>query len=315
MSTIFITGASGYIGTVLTTLALAQGHTVTALSRSTTSDAKLSSLGAIPVRGDITTLDVLTREAAKANITINIADAIAGNFNISDTDRKETNNAALLALAQGIQGTTKKLVLTSGTLHAGAHPNGAETNEDSPAWPDAPFGAGLESLYPDLKARGLNVNVVRLGPWVYGRGGSGVKLFMSGAAQTGVLGYVGDGAKRTTTIHVDDAARLYLLVATKAPGGEIYNATSETNITFKQLAEAMGKVLGVKVESVEYEDMAGKAGPFLAKFLSLENRGSAEKARRELGWKVEAEKGILDEIETGSYVQLAEELKAGMAKA
>ena len=314
MPHIFITGASGYIGSVLTSLAVSQGHKVHALSRSETSDSTLSSFGAIPVRGDLTTHDVLTREASRADITINIADAIAGRIGqISEEERTATNNAALIALAKGIEGTQKKLVLTSGSLSAGADPNGAETKEDSPGWEGAPFGPGLESLYPSLKEQGLNVNVVRLAPWVYGRGGSGVKLFMSGAAHTGVMSYVGDGAKCTTTVHVDDAAALYLLVALKGPPREVYNATSEMNVTFKQLAEAMGRTMGVPVKSVSYEDMTGKAGPFLARFLSLENRASNGKARKELGWKIEAEKGILEEIETGSYVQLAKELRESKA--
>ena len=277
MPHIFITGASGYIGTVLTCLAISQHHTVHTLSRSETSDAKLSSLGATPVRGDLTTHDILTREAAAADITINIADAIAGRLGqISDSERKETNNAAVSALARGIEGTEKKLVLTSGSLFTAADPNGAETNEDSPGWTNSPFGHGLESLFPTLKSQGLNANVVRLAPWVYGRGGSGVRLFMNGAAKTGTMTYIDDGGKCTTTVHVEDAARLYLLVALNAPAGEIYNATSETDVTFRQLAEAMGKILGVPVRSQSYEVMESKAGVVLTRFLSLENRASSE---------------------------------------
>jgi len=316
MPHIFITGASGYIGSVLTTLCVSEGHTVHALSRTPKSDEYLSSLGAVAIRGDLTTHDVLTREAHLADITINIADAIAGMMGkIDDAERTRINNGALTALAKGIDGTYKKLILTSGSLFAAADPSGAETNEESPGWEGMPFGVGLESMFPELMTRGLNVNVVRLAPWVYGRGGSGVKLFMTGAAQAGVMTYVDDGAKRTSSVHVDDAARLYYLIATKAPPREAYNATSQTDVTFKQLAEAMGKTLGVKVESLGFEEMKEAAGVFLARFLSLENRGSNEKARRELGWKIEEKKGILEEIEKGSYVQLGAELRTRMEKA
>lgn len=202
-----------------------------------------------------------------------------------------------------------KLVLTSGSLYVGADPAGGETNEDSPGWEGSPFGLGMETQFDELKERGINVNVVRLAPWVYGRGGSGVKLFMAGGAAAGVVNYVDDGAKRTTAVHVDDAARLYVAVAEKGRAGEIYNATAETDVTFRELAEAMGKTLGVRVESVKYEELEPKVGVFLARFLCSENRGSNAKAKRELGWTIEAEKGILEEIVSGSYVQLAEELR------
>ncbi|OAK95966.1 putative NAD dependent epimerase/dehydratase [Phaeosphaeriaceae sp. SRC1lsM3a] len=307
---LFITGASGYIGSVLTSLATSQHHTVHALSRTPTSDAHLSTLGAIPIRGDLSTHDILAREAARADVTINIADSIAGRIGkISHEERFRINEEAVEALARGIEGTGKKLVLTSGSLFTGADPQGNETDEDALPWENSPFGKGMEGSYQGLKERGVNVNVVRLAPWVYGRAGSGVKLFMQGAAQTGVVEYVDDGRKRTTTVHVEDAARLYLLVAEKANAGEIYNATSETDVTFRKLAEAMGEVMGVPVVSQPYGEVEAKVGEFLANFLCSENRASNAKAKRELGWTIEAEKGILKEIVSGSYVQLAEELR------
>lgn len=312
--TLFITGASGYIGSVLTAHAIKQGHTVHALSRTPTSDTHLSSLGAIPIRGELSTHDILTREASRADVTINIADSIAGRIGqISHEERFRINEAAVEALAKGIEGTRKKLVLTSGSLFTGADPNGNETDENAPTWENSPFGTGMEGSFLGLKERGININVVRLAPWVYGRGGSGVKLFMQGAAQTKKVSYVDDGAKRTTTVHVEDAARLYLLVAEEAPAGEIYNATSETDVTFRELAEAMGQAMGVPVVSQPYKEVEAKVGEFLANFLCSENRASNAKARRELGWTIEAEKGILHEIVSGSYVQLAEELRKSAA--
>jgi nucleoside-diphosphate-sugar epimerase len=306
---LFITGASGYIGSVVTSFAISRGHTVRVLSRSTASDEKLSSLGATPVRGDLFTHDILTREAANADITINIADSIAGQIGkITHEERYRINDEAVQALAKGLEGTNKKLVLTSGTLFIGADPESKETHEGSPVWVNSPFGTGMEGSFKGVKERGINVNVVRLAPWVYGRGGSGVKLFMSGAAQTGMVSYVDDGIARTTTVHVDDAARLYLLVGEEAPPGEIYNATSETDVTFRQLAEAMGKTMGVPVQSQPYAEVEEKVGMFLAKFLCSENRASNAKAKKELGWTIEAKRGILEEITSGSYVQLAEDL-------
>ncbi|CAO2658633.1 Nn.00g063560.m01.CDS01 [Neocucurbitaria sp. VM-36] len=316
--TIFATGASGYIGSLLTSQAISSGYTVRALSRTSSSDEKLASLGATPVRGDLSSHDVLTQEASAADIVITLADSLAGNFgNITQEERFRVNNAAILALGKGLEGSGKPLVATSGSLYAAADPQGNETDEASPGWPGGFFGygsdgvalgEGSEKVILGLKDKGVRVCIVRLAPWVYGRGGSGVKLFMQGGVRAGEMVYVGDGEARTTTVPVDDAARLYLLVAQKGTTGEVYNATFETDVTFKQLTEAMGKAIGVPVRSQSYADMETKLGPFFTKFLSSENRASNKKAREELGWTVEAKKGILDEITNGSYVSLAEEL-------
>ncbi|PSN75638.1 putative NAD dependent epimerase/dehydratase [Corynespora cassiicola Philippines] len=302
--TIFITGGSGYIGTVVTTLAISRGYIVRALSRSSTSDAHLESLGATPIRGSLDTHDVLTEEASKADVVISIADALAGNYTISMDDRSRINEAAITALAAGLKGSNKPLVVTSGSLAAAAHPAGDETDEQSPGWKDLLFGKLGDPHALALKDDGIRVCSVRLAPWVYGRGGSGVALFMRVAAQAGEVVY-------TSTVHVDDAARLYLLAAEKGRAGEAYNATSETHVSQRELAEAMAAGLGLEARSRTYAEVEGRSGAFLARFLSVENRGSSAKAREELGWVVQAERGILEEIREGSYVQIAEKLRAG----
>ena len=308
--TIFITGGSGYIGKVIISLAIAQGYTVRALSRSESSDAKLVGLGATPVRGDLGSHAILADEAKKADITLSLADAIAGNFgSISMEERFALNNGAVTALGKGLEGSNKTLIVTSGSLNAAADPNGKETDEDSPRWPTSSFDGGMEACALAFKDKGVRVSVVRPAPWVYGRGGSGVQLFMEGAVQAKEMVYVEEGSACTTTVNVDDAAALYLLVAQKGKAGAIYNATSETDVTFKQIAEAIGKAVGVPVRSQSFADTEAKLGPFYARFLSLANRASNAKARNELGWTLKAEKGLFEDIESGSYVALAEELK------
>ncbi|KAF2472281.1 putative NAD dependent epimerase/dehydratase [Lindgomyces ingoldianus] len=308
---IFITGASGYIGSVITQQAITSGYTVHALSRSSPSDSKLSSLGATPIRGDLSTHDILTREAAAADIVISLADALAGNFGtMTMEERVRINNGALTALAEGLKGTGKPLVVTSGSLAVAADPEGKETNESSPPWSDSPFSTGSEDHAFGLgKELGIRICAIRLAPYVYGRGGSGVKLFMGMAAAAGSVFYVDSGSVRITTVHVDDAARLYLLVAEKGRAGEVYNATSETHVTQRQLTEAMGKVLALPVREQSYADTEAKMGLFFAKFLSLENRAGNRKAMEEFGWVPQAKKGILEEIASGSYVEVAEGLR------
>lgn len=218
------------------------------------------------------------------------------------------NTAAIDALAEGLKGTQKPLILTSGSLVAAADPDGKETNEESPRWVESPFSTGQEEYALAIKNKGA-ISVVRLAPWVYGRGGSGVKLFMGMFARMNDAFYVEDGAFITSTVHVEDAARLYLLLAKKAPAGEAYNTTSETNVTQKELIEAIGKALQLPVRSQSYADTEAKFGAFLANFLRVQNRASSKKAEKELGWRPKAEFGILDEIARGSYVEVAEELR------
>ena len=176
--TIFITGGSGYIGSVLIEHAITQGYAITALSRTESSDAKLRGLGASPVRGDLTTLSVLSEHASAADITINLADAIAGQIGkITHEERFAINYAAHAALAEGVKGTSKPLIITSGSLVAGPDPKGNETEEDAPGWPEGHlFRSMMESHIAKFLEMGVNVSYVRLAPYVYGRGGSGVRL-------------------------------------------------------------------------------------------------------------------------------------------
>lgn len=219
--TIFITGGSGYIGRTLIALALTRGYTVTALSRSPSSDNLLASLGATPIRGDLTTLSILTSSAAVSDVVISIADALASDFSLPRSERFRINDAANAALAQGLAGTGKPLVLTGGSLYAAALPDHVFTDETSPGWPEGHWAAfdlgGVKQRWLDM---GVRVCQMRLAPYVYGRGGSGVGLFMKMWAQAGQGMVVDGGAMWTTTVHVDDAVELYLLVAEKGRAGQ-----------------------------------------------------------------------------------------------
>jgi nucleoside-diphosphate-sugar epimerase len=306
---LFLTGASGYIGSTVAEYAIAQGYTVRGLSRTESSDQKIRKFGATPVRGDLSTHDVLTREASEADIVINIADAMAGNFAMKPEERVRINNAALDALARGLKGSGKGLVCTSGTLFVAADPEGKETDESSPAAVDTPWGTGQESHSVSLKDQGIRVTVARLAPYVYGRGGSGVMLYMRMFAKSGECFYVGGGKARTTAVHVEDAAKLYLLMAQKGKAGEIYNVTAENDITQRQLVEAIAETVDIPVRSQSFEETKDKTGNFLAHFMCAENIASNAKAWKDFSWKPEAEKGILDEIRSGSYVKIADDLR------
>ncbi|KAF2142258.1 uncharacterized protein K452DRAFT_287479 [Aplosporella prunicola CBS 121167] len=303
---IFMTGASGYIGSVVTELAIARGYEVYALSRSKTSDAKLTKLGAIPVRGDLHAFDALRQQSTEADIVLHLADSFTDNFHRDYTEVVRIDADAVAAMGAGLEGSNKPFVATSGSLVVA--PAGVETDESSPI-SDKPLNGRIacERNAMSLSKKGVRVSVIRLAPFVYGRGGSGIKLFMTMLANAGEVGYVGNGDIQTSAVHVDDAAALYLLAAEKARTGEIFNGVSG-QVKFRDLAEAEGEVLNLPVHSVAYEDALSRWGQFFARFLSTENWSSGEKAKRVLGWEPK-EAGIIDDLKTGSYVAIAESLK------
>ncbi len=185
---IFITGGSGYIGSVVIEQAVAQGYSVHALSRTASSDTKLAQLGAVPVRGDLTSLDVLERESAAASAgVVHLAFANAGNYDMPYDEVLRINAAALDAVAAGLRQapSSPPLIFTCGSLVAAPDPHGGETTEETP-YDSNPLNdfhmaeAHALSLLPRPR-----VCSVRLAPWVYGRGGSGVLLLLNLAASAG----------------------------------------------------------------------------------------------------------------------------------
>lgn len=309
---LFITGASGYLGSVITCLALSSKYAVFALSRSPSSDRKLEILGAVPVRGDLTTLDVLRREAAASDGVIHLATSYT--FGEPSFDAAlPVDTAAVDAIASGLLGTLKPLIITAGTLQVVPDPNGHETDESAPANVETTFKRHLVEAHAlELVHKGVKVSSIRLAPYVYGRGGSGVARMMGMGLKLGGLFTINGGENRTTTVHVDDAARLYLLALEKSAGGEAFNASGATDVTARELYGAIGKAVGVKVEDISFDEAKGRMGEMVSWFLKAENRASGEKARRVLGWEVK-EMGVLDEIEKGSYKAFAEELVKGSA--
>ncbi|PWY78292.1 putative NAD dependent epimerase/dehydratase [Aspergillus heteromorphus CBS 117.55] len=304
---IFITGGSGYIGSAIIEQATAQGYEVYGISRNETSDARLTGLGAVPVRGDLHSLDVLREQSAHADIVMHLADPMAANHHMPYEERIRIDDAAVEAIGAGLEGSNKPLVVTSGTLVVAA--TGAETDETSPLW-EKPLNDRIVCEQNNLKLceKGVKVSVIRLAPFVYGRGASGVGLFMKMYSNMKGVSYVEPGDVFTSAVHVEDAASLYILAAQKAKAGDIFNGVSSTNVTFRQLSEVMGDVLGLPVQSVPFDTAASRWGEFYALFLSTENRASGAKAMRELGWEPN-KVGIIEDVKCGSYVSLTESLK------
>ncbi|KAI1109371.1 putative NAD dependent epimerase/dehydratase [Nemania sp. NC0429] len=324
---IFVTGATGYIGSRVTEFALAQGYAVHGLSRSESGTAKLRSLGAVPVEGDLSSLDLLRAEAAQADAVIHLADAWIDDFSQPYDNVVKIDAAAVDAMATGLaqSGSERKLFLgTSGIGVVEPEAGGGETDESAPA-NKSPLNGRIRCERHVLSkadedgsgsGSGIRVVVMRLPPFVYGRGGSGVRLFLGIFSKLGFVVRVSDGRTRTSVVHVDDAARAYVFALGRAGNDDaasrardIYNVASSTEVDFRAFTDAMAATLGFPVRELSTAEAAGTAGPLVAGFFSDRVRGNSDKLRRELGWSP-VEEGIVEDIRTGSYVEVARTLKS-----
>jgi nucleoside-diphosphate-sugar epimerase len=308
---IFITGATGYIGRVVTEEALAAGHSVRGLSRSDEGDARLRKLGATAVRGDLARPDILSEESSKADAVLHLG--FIHDFTLDFNQVLRIDAAAVDALTEPLRGTGNALVITSGTAVVDPDPAGGETTEESPPTQTFVLKDRIKSERHALSLgqSGVRVSAIRLPPYVYGRGGSYfVPLLMQTAAKLGESIYVDEGSLRTSDVHVDDAAALYLLAAEAAEAGEAFNGTGSTTVTLKELAEAIGAALGLPVRSVGRTEAEAKWGAFLTMFVQFENRASNRKAVQQLRWRPTGI-DMLSDIRSGSYRELAAKLRQG----
>jgi len=282
---------------------------VRGLSRSEEGDTRLKALGATPVRGELASLDILRRESAKADAVFHLG--FIHDFARNFEEILAIDAAAVDALGEPLRGTDKAFVITSGTAAVEPDPAGGETTEDSPLSQTFVLRHRHRSERHalDLAAQGVRVSAIRLPPYVYGRGGSYfLPLLMEMAAKARESLYVDDGHTRTSDVHVDDAATLYLLVQKEAKPGDIFNGTGSTTVSLRQMAEAIGAALEVPVRSVGRDEAEANWGKFLTAFVQWENRASNRKAVTQLGWQPTGI-DMLTDIRSGSYRELAAKLR------
>lgn len=291
---VFITGGTGYVGSVLVSRLVAAGHEVTALARSQGSAAALAAGGAVPVHGELADVGVLRAAAADADAVVHAA------VDYSMTPASQAVElAAVAALAEGAAtaGTGTPLIYTSTGLVYGVDPE-QDTSEDAtlPAASAQPVKAAAERVV--LDAPGITPVVVRAG-LVYGRGGSGLVTGLIGAAvRDGVATYIEDGANTWRPVHVDDLATLYL-AALDRPVPGVYNAVGDSPFSFRELAEAIAELTGTQAVSIPLAVAAQQLGDY-AHVLRSTSRLSAEKARATFGW-TPAGVPLLDDVRSGSY--------------
>ncbi|MEU3829021.1 NAD-dependent epimerase/dehydratase family protein [Streptomyces sp. SID486] len=297
---IFVTGASGWIGSALVPDLIEAGHHVLGLARSDASADALAGAGAEVVRGTIDDLDVLRDAAAASDGVVHLAfkheEAFGGDFQgAGEADRR-----AVDAIGDALAGTGRPFVLASGL--AGLTPGRVATERDRPATGGSPVAirAVTAEAVLALASRGVRSSVVRLSPTCHGDGDNGfMAALVAIAREKGVSGYVGDGANRWPAVHRLDAARLFRLAAEKAPAGSVLHGVAEEGVTIRDVAEVIGRHLGVPVASVAAEAAAGHFG-WLGGFIALDVAASSTLTRELLGW-APAGPGLLADLDKGHY--------------
>lgn len=275
---IFVTGGTGTIGTPVIAELLAHGHTVLALARSDASAQAVERAGAQALRGELTDLDVLRTGAAQSDGVISLAFGRDYSTAQALTQGIADEGAALVTLGEALIGSHKPIVAVSGTPWI---PGRASTETD-PLPTEGPVGGRARSLQAllDLTSQGVRSMAVRLPRTVHNEGQGGFAGLLTDAARrSGVAGYPGDGAQRWPGVHALDAAVLFRLVLESAPAGTSWHAVADEGDAVQDIAEVVGRRLGLPVQQVP-EETFGPFGPIFA----MDQPASSAYTRETLGW-------------------------------
>jgi nucleoside-diphosphate-sugar epimerase len=300
---VFITGGSGHIGSAVVPELLSAGHEVVGLARSDASAATLQAAGAEVQRGDLDDLDGLRAAAAAADGVIHLAFnhewMRTGDF-VAATDQDQR---AIETMAGALVGTGKPFVGTGGTmmLAMGGLLDGGRAGTEADVVTQGGPRADAENALIAMAEQGVRSSVIRLPPTVHSALDlhGFVPTLIGIARETGVAGYVGDGANRWPAGHTLDAGRLYRLAVESAPGGTRLHAVGDEGVPFREIAETIGRRLGVPAVSVAPEDADAHFG-FLGRFVSLDGPASSAATRALLGWEP-THPGLIADLEEEHY--------------
>lgn len=295
---IFVTGATGFIGSAIVEELLGAGHQVLGLARSDASAKKLTDAGAQVHRGDVEDVDSLKHGAAASDGVIHCGFI----HNFSDfAGACETDRRAIEALGEALIGSDRPLVITSGT--ALITPGRVATEDDATVLTFDKFPRVASEEAADAVAeRGVRASVVRLSPSVHGEGDyhGFISILIKAARSKGASAYVGDGSNRWTAVHRLDAAHLFRLAVEKGTTGARYHGADEEGIPFREIAEAIGKGLNVPVVSIRPVEVGEQFDPFTAFVSQLDAPASNQLTRERLGWQPTQVK-LIPDIEQGHY--------------
>ncbi|WP_029291841.1 SDR family oxidoreductase [Cellulomonas sp. HZM] len=294
---VFVTGASGWIGSASVAELLAAGHEVTGLARSDASAARLEQAGARVLRGDLDDLDGLRAGADEADAVLHLA-------NKHDFANQAVSNAAERGAVQtfvdALEGSGRRFLLASGVAGLA---QGRPTTEADPSpfhGPDSMRG-GSENLALEYVDRGVHVVSVRFAPTVHGVGDRHgfIARIAQVARENGVAGYPGDGTNGWAAVHRSDAARLVALALDHAPSGSIVHAVGEPSVPTRAIAEALGSSLGLPVASFAPDEAIERFG-WIGGFFGRDLAATSDETRALLGWEPIGPT-LLEDIAAGAY--------------
>ena len=293
---VFVTGASGFIGSAVVPELIGAGHEVVGLARSDSSAAALIAAGAEVRRGDLDDLDGLRAGAADSDGVIHLAFI----HDFSDlAGAAQTDRIAIETLGAELEGSDRPLVIVSGMI--GLPPGRVITERDMPESAEAggPRLAGTQAALA-LAGRGVRSSVVRLAPTVHGAGDHGFIATLIGIArEKGVSGYIGDGSSRWPAVHRLDAAPLFRLALEHAPAGSVLHGVAEEGVPTRRIAEVIGRHLDLPVVSIAPDDAAGHFG-WLGSFFGADVPASSKLTRERMHWQP-THSGLIDDLDQGHY--------------
>ena len=296
---VFVTGATGFIGSAVVRELLDAGHDVVGLARSNEAAASLGAAGAVAHRGDLNDLESLRRGAAAADGVIHTA--YNHDFTVSRLDAAAADRRAIVAMGEALAGSDRPFVITSGT---GVRAPGQMATEDTTpdASSDSTSRYATEQVALSFVERGVRACVVRFPPSVHGRGDHGfLPILISIARTKGVSAYPDDGSNRWPAVHRLDAAHLFRLAVESAPAGARLHGVAEDGIPVRDIAEAIAGHLSVPVQSISLDEAPDHFG-FLGSFFSLDCPASSALTRKLLGWHP-VQPGLIADLEQGHYFE------------
>ena len=294
---VFVTGATGYIGSSIVRELIDAGHQVLGLARSDASAKSLVAAGADVHRGSVDDLESLRSGASAADGVIHTA--YIHDFS-KYKENSEIDRQAIEALGSALAGSDRSLVFASVTALVGP---GRVATEDMPASNGSPLPrASSEEAAGSPAMRGVRVSVIRLPPSVHGDGDRALVPFLiKTARETGVSACVDEGLNRWPAVHRLDAARLFRLALEKNAPRAYYHGVADEGVPFRKMAELVGRRLSVPVVSKSPDEARDHFGWF-APFAALDNPTSSERTRALLGWKPK-EPGLISDLEHGRYFE------------
>jgi nucleoside-diphosphate-sugar epimerase len=292
---VFVTGATGFIGTAVVRELIDAGHQVLGLARSDAAAKSLVAAGAEVHRGSLEDLASLRSGAAAADGAIHTA--FIHDFS-NYGPAAEADRRAIETLGSALAGSDRPLIITSGTLLAQRQGSLAtEEDEPNPSFPRKSEEAALV-----LTARGVRASVLRLPPSVHGEGDHGfVPTLIGIAREKGISAYVGDGLNRWSAVHRLDAAHLYRLVLEKRSAGARYHGVADEGVPTREIAEAIGRHLNLPVVSKSREEAADHFG-WIALFFGMDGPASSAQTQERLGWRP-VQRGLIADLNAAHYFE------------